>query len=42
MRLLDNITNSMNMNVSKLRDILKDRETCLWGHKESDIIEAKV
>ena len=40
---IDSITDSMDMNLSKLRDIVKDREA--WraavhgGHKESDITE---
>ena len=42
MRKLDNITDSVDMNLSKLWEIVKDREA--WGavaliHKESDMTE---
>ena len=38
MRWLAGITNSMDMNVSKLQDIVKDRGAwcSLWGHNELD------
>ena len=41
MRWLDSITDSMDMNLSNLREIAKDRGSLAcyspWGHKESDM-----
>jgi DNA-binding Xre family transcriptional regulator len=40
-RRLDSITNSMDVNLSKLLEIVKDREACSpWGCRESNTTEA--
>ena len=43
MTCLDGITDSMDMSLSKLQEIVKDREAwqCCspWGHKESEMTE---
>ena len=43
MRWLDDVTDSMDMSLSKLRELVKEREAwqcfSLWGQKESDMTE---
>ena len=39
MRWLDGITDSTDMSLSKLRELVMDREDLAWGHKELDLTE---
>ena len=40
MRRLDDIIDSMDLSLSKVQEIVKDRSCCSpWGHKESGVTE---
>ena len=39
MKWLDGITNLLYMSLSKPLEMVKNRETCKWGHKELDMTE---
>ena len=39
MRWLDGITDSVDMSLSKLQEVVTDREASPWGRKESDTTE---
>ena len=36
---LNSITDSMDVSLSKLQELMKDREACPWGGKELDMTE---
>ena len=39
MRWLDGITDSMDMSLGELQELVMDRECCSWGHKELETTE---
>ena len=39
MKWLDGITDSMDVSLSELQELVMDREACPWGRKESDMTD---